>query len=107
MHSNLAFDYTELEFLDLKSDVMGIGGISVWQILIVLLIIILIFGTKRLGTLGIDLGAALKGFRKSLGFTTSESTEQLEADETEANATTDAVPEASVEEGESPNANRD
>ncbi len=45
---------------------MGIGGISVWQLLIILAIVIMLFGTKRLRTLGSDLGSAVKGFRKSM-----------------------------------------
>ena len=45
---------------------MGIGGISVWQLLIVLAIVIMLFGTKRLRTLGGDLGSAVKGFKKSM-----------------------------------------
>jgi len=45
---------------------MGIGGISVWQLLIVLAIVIMLFGTKRLRTMGSDLGSAVKGFRKSM-----------------------------------------
>ena len=45
---------------------MGIGGISVWQLLIILLIVIMLFGTKRLKNLGGDLGSAVKGFRKSM-----------------------------------------
>jgi sec-independent protein translocase protein TatA len=45
---------------------MGIGGISVWQLLIILAIVVMLFGTKRLRTLGSDLGSAVKGFRKSM-----------------------------------------
>ena len=45
---------------------MGIGGISIWQLLIILVIVIMLFGTKRLRTLGTDLGSAVKGFRKSM-----------------------------------------
>ena len=45
---------------------MGIGGISVWQLLIILAIVIMLFGTKRLRTMGGDLGSAVKGFRKSM-----------------------------------------
>ncbi len=45
---------------------MGIGGISIWQLLIILAILIMLFGTKRLRTLGSDLGSAVKGFRKSM-----------------------------------------
>ena len=45
---------------------MGIGGISVWQLLIILAIVVMLFGTKRLRTMGSDLGAAVKGFRTSV-----------------------------------------
>lgn len=45
---------------------MGFGGISIWQLLIILAIVIMLFGTKRLRTLGSDLGSAVKGFRKSM-----------------------------------------
>lgn len=45
---------------------MGLGGISIWQLLIVLAIVIMIFGTKRLGSLGSDLGGAIKGFKKAM-----------------------------------------
>jgi len=46
---------------------MGIGGISIWQLLIILVIVALIFGTKRLRNIGGDLGGAVKGFKKALG----------------------------------------
>ncbi|GGC96258.1 twin-arginine translocase TatA/TatE family subunit [Halopseudomonas salina] len=45
---------------------MGFGGISIWQLAIVLVIVILLFGTKRLKSVGSDLGEAIKGFRKSV-----------------------------------------
>ena len=45
---------------------MGLGGISMWQLLIVLLIVVVIFGTKRLRSIGGDLGGAVKGFRKAM-----------------------------------------
>jgi sec-independent protein translocase protein TatA len=45
---------------------MGIGGISIWQLLIILAIVVMLFGTKRLRTMGSDLGSAVKGFRKSM-----------------------------------------
>ncbi len=45
---------------------MGLGGISIWQLLIILAIVVMLFGTKRLRTLGSDLGSAVKGFRKSM-----------------------------------------
>ena len=43
-----------------------IGGISIWQLLILLLIVVLVFGTKRLRNIGSDLGGAIKGFRKGM-----------------------------------------
>jgi len=45
---------------------MGIGGISMWQLIILLVIVVLVFGTKRLRNMGSDLGAAVKGFRKGM-----------------------------------------
>jgi sec-independent protein translocase protein TatA len=45
---------------------MGLGGISIWQLLIVLLIVVLIFGTKRLKGMGKDLGGAVKGFKDAV-----------------------------------------
>ncbi|MBF2754547.1 MAG: twin-arginine translocase TatA/TatE family subunit [Gammaproteobacteria bacterium AqS3] len=44
---------------------MGFGGISIWQLLIVLAIVLLLFGSKRIRSIGSDLGAALRSFRKS------------------------------------------
>lgn len=41
-------------------------GISIWQLLIVLVIVLLLFGTKRLRNLGGDLGGAIKGFKKAI-----------------------------------------
>ena len=43
-----------------------LGGISIWQLLIILGIIILIFGTKKLRNLGGDLGGAVKGFKEAV-----------------------------------------
>lgn len=45
---------------------MGIGGISIWQLLIILAIVVLLFGTKKLKGMGSDLGGALKGFKKAM-----------------------------------------
>lgn len=45
---------------------MGLGGISIWQLLIILAIVVMLFGTKRLRNIGGDLGAAVKGFRSSM-----------------------------------------
>lgn len=45
---------------------MGFGGISIWQLLIVLGIVVLIFGTKKFRSLGSDLGSAVKGFKNAM-----------------------------------------
>jgi sec-independent protein translocase protein TatA len=45
---------------------MGLSGISIWQLLIVLAIVVMLFGTKRLRTLGGDLGSMIKGFKNSM-----------------------------------------
>ncbi|MFB1490143.1 MULTISPECIES: twin-arginine translocase TatA/TatE family subunit [unclassified Thiocapsa] len=45
---------------------MGVGGISIWQLLIILVIVLLLFGTKRLKGIGSDLGNAVKGFRSAM-----------------------------------------
>lgn len=66
---------------------MGIGGISMWQLLILLLVVVLVFGTKRLRTMGSDLGAAVKGFRKGMEDEKDKGREQLEADSIGADAT--------------------
>jgi len=43
------------------------GGIGIWQLVIVLAIVLVIFGTKRFKNIGSDLGGAIKGFKKSMG----------------------------------------
>ena len=60
---------------------MGLGGISLWQLLIILLIVVLIFGTKRLRSIGSDLGGAVKSFRKSMEEGESEQERRQIADE--------------------------
>ena len=42
------------------------GGFSLWHWLIVLVIVVLVFGTKRLKNVGQDLGEAMRGFKKGL-----------------------------------------
>lgn len=43
-----------------------LSGISIWQLLIILVIIMLIFGTKKLRNIGGDLGGAVKGFKDAV-----------------------------------------
>ncbi|MFJ4347015.1 twin-arginine translocase TatA/TatE family subunit [Pseudomonas sp. NPDC089401] len=54
------------------------GGIGIWQLVIVLLIVFLLFGTKRLKGLGSDVGEAIQGFRKSMGGDTDNSASQVQ-----------------------------
>ncbi|EXU74696.1 MULTISPECIES: twin-arginine translocase subunit TatE [Erwinia] len=42
------------------------GGISIWQLLIIAVIVVLLFGTNKLRTLGSDLGSSIKGFKKAM-----------------------------------------
>lgn len=46
---------------------MGFSGVSPGSLLLILLIMALLFGTKRLKTMGEDLGQAVKGFKRGLG----------------------------------------
>ena len=50
-------------------------GISIWQLLIILAIVLLLFGAKRLRNLGGDLGTAVKGFRSAMKDSEEESKE--------------------------------
>jgi sec-independent protein translocase protein TatA len=60
---------------------MGLGGISLWQLLIILLIVVLIFGTKRLKGIGSDLGGAVKGFRSAMQDGESEARKEQLSDQ--------------------------
>jgi sec-independent protein translocase protein TatA len=67
------------------------GGLSIWHWLIVLLVVVLIFGTKKLRNIGQDLGGAVKGFK-----------EGMKTDETAAPASSEPPPQVAgtVIEGE-------
>ena len=45
---------------------MGFGGISIWSLLLILAIVVLLFGTKKLRNVGGDLGGAIRSFKKSV-----------------------------------------
>ena len=68
---------------------MGLGGISIWQLLIILVIVALIFGTKKLRGIGGDLGGAFKGFKTALSDEKKDAEDELN-DTTEAAEKTDA-----------------
>ena len=53
---------------------MGFGGISIWSLLLVLVIVVLLFGTKKLRNVGADLGGAIKNFKKSVKDEETENT---------------------------------
>ncbi|OMQ20654.1 MULTISPECIES: Sec-independent protein translocase subunit TatA [Serratia] len=79
------------------------GGISITQLLIIAVIVVLLFGTKKLRTLGSDLGASIKGFKKAIGddstppANTAEKSNLEDADFT-AKPITDKQPEVKTEE---------
>jgi sec-independent protein translocase protein TatA len=64
---------------------MGFGGISIWSLILILVIVLLLFGTKRLKNVGSDLGGAIKGFRKAMkeGVVEKDEPDQLEKKEQE------------------------
>lgn len=66
---------------------MGLGGISIWQLLIVLVIVALIFGTKKLRGIGGDLGGAVKGFKKAINDDVAEDADAVAQEETESSST--------------------
>ena len=67
------------------------GSFSVWHWLIVLLIVVLVFGTKKLKNIGSDLGGAVKGFKDGMkdGATDDKPAAQVEADKVAEKTTID------------------
>lgn len=63
------------------------GGISVTQLIIIAVIILLLFGTKKLRNVGGDLGAAVKGFKKAM----SDDTKDAKKEESKVLEETNAV----------------
>ena len=57
------------------------GGLSIWHWLIVLLVVVLIFGTKKLRNIGQDLGGAVKGFKEGMKGAESDADAGKPADE--------------------------
>ncbi|MEM8843671.1 MAG: twin-arginine translocase TatA/TatE family subunit [Pseudomonadota bacterium] len=55
-------------------------GISIWQLLIILAIVLLLFGTKRLRNMGGDIGGAIKNFKKSVKNEETENTPESDKD---------------------------
>jgi sec-independent protein translocase protein TatA len=67
---------------------MGVAGIGIWQLLIILLIVVMLFGTKKLRNIGSDLGGALKGFKSAM------KEDDAKADDADDAKSTDAADEA-------------
>jgi len=57
---------------------MGFGGMSMVQLGILLVIVILLFGSKKLRTLGADLGSAIKGFKSSISDESSDKEQDVQ-----------------------------
>ncbi len=65
------------------------GTFSIWHWIIVLIIVALVFGTKKLRNVGEDLGSAVKGFKKGMAEANeSEETEAVTQEKTQAEADT-------------------
>ncbi len=59
-------------------------GISIWQLLIVMVIVLLLFGTRKLRNIGADLGAAIKSFKNALSEDESREKPGIHPDQLEA-----------------------
>ena len=69
----------------------GLAGISPWSLLIILVIVVVIFGTKRLRNAGGDLGGAVKNFKDSMKSGENEAVAKKEAIEEAKDDVIDAV----------------
>lgn len=58
---------------------MGLSGVSVGSLLIILLIVMVVFGTKRMRNIGEDLGAALRSFRQGMQDTHDDTSDNKDA----------------------------
>ena len=67
------------------------GSLSIWHWLIVLLVVVLIFGTKKLKNIGSDLGGAVKGFKEGMKEATDEEQPKTESITQQTSATNDAA----------------
>ncbi|WP_426359168.1 Sec-independent protein translocase subunit TatA [Pseudocolwellia sp. HL-MZ19] len=63
------------------------GNIGIWQLLIIVVIVVLLFGTKKLRNLGGDLGSAVKGFKKAITDDEANKTAETENSESITNKT--------------------
>lgn len=71
------------------------GGIGIWQLVIVAVIVVLLFGTKKLRNLGGDLGSAVKGFKSAIGEEKEQKNSEGKTSDTLAHSSTTATEEVS------------
>ena len=71
------------------------GGIGIWQLVIVAVIVVLLFGTKKLRNLGGDLGSAVKGFKSAIGEEKEQKNSAEKTSDTLADNSANATEEAS------------
>jgi len=83
------------------------GGISITKILILVVLVVLLFGTKKLRGLGSDLGASIKGFKKAMnddeGQKTNKDTDTSASDADFTAKSVESKPEAKAEDTKSQN----
>jgi len=71
------------------------GGIGIWQLVIIAVIVVLLFGTKKLRNMGSDLGSAVKGFKKAVS---DEDKKESATDALADNSTTESNVEVETKE---------
>ena len=86
---------------------MGFGGIGIPSLILILIIVILLFGTKRLRGMGSDLGSALKNFKKSVKDGTSAGKDSEEEESELADKKVENQSASSVIEGEATQKDKD
>ena len=75
---------------------MGFGGISIGSLLLIMVIVVLLFGTKKLRNMGTDLGGAIKGFKSAMKEEQDAPEQKLEDQGTHDGETIDVKPEKST-----------
>jgi sec-independent protein translocase protein TatA len=74
------------------------GGISIWQLVVIAVIVVLLFGTKKLRNLGSDLGSSIKGFKKEITDIDEEGINESKNDVPKENFNTEASVQVDVKE---------
>ncbi|GEA10203.1 twin-arginine translocase TatA/TatE family subunit [Alteromonas sp. KUL49] len=74
------------------------GNMGFWQLVIILVIVVLLFGTKRLKGIGSDLGGAIKGFKKAVTDEEKDAdfSSQKKVENTAENSATTSAPQSEV-----------